>query len=233
MDAAKAKLKATEQFAIECAILKVWGSEMLDYVVDEGVQVYGGMGYSADAPMERAYRDSRINRIFEGTNEVNRLLIVDMLLKRALKGELDLMGPAQAVAGELMAIPDFGEEDHALFAYEKKLLANLKKAGLLVAGAAVQKLMMTLQKEQEILMNIADIIGDVYLAESTLLRAEKLVQQQGEEAVQRQLDIARIYLYAAIDRIYLAGKEALHSFAEGVELKMMLVGMRRFTKAEP
>ena len=233
MDAAKAKLKATEQFAIECAILKVWGSEMLDYVVDEGVQIYGGMGYSADAPMERAYRDSRINRIFEGTNEVNRLLIVDMLLKRALKGELDLMGPAQAVAGELMAIPDFSEIDDAPFVYEKKLLANLKKAGLLVAGAAVQKLMMTLQKEQEILMNIADIIGYVYLAESTLLRAEKLVQQRGEGTAQRQVDIARIYLHTAIDRVYLAGKEALHSFAEGDELKMMLVGIRRFTKAEP
>lgn len=233
MDAAKAKLKSTEQFAIECAILKVWGSEMLDYVVDEGVQIYGGMGYSADAPMERAYRDSRINRIFEGTNEVNRLLIVDMLLKRALKGELDLMGPAQEVAGELMAIPDFGEADDTPFAYEKKLLANLKKAGLLVAGAAVQKLMMTLQKEQEILMNIADIIGDVYLAESILLRAEKLVQQRGEGAVQRQVDMARIYLHTAIDRVYLAGKEALQSFAEGDELKMMLVGVRRFTKAEP
>ena len=233
MDAAAAKLKATEQFAIECAILKVWGSEMLDYVVDEGVQIYGGMGYSADAPMERAYRDSRINRIFEGTNEVNRLLIVDMLLKRALKGELDLMGPAEAVAGELMAIPDFSGADDAPFAYEQKLLTNLKKVGLLVAGAAVQKLMMTLQKEQEILMNIADIIGDVYLAESTLLRAEKLVQQRGEEAVQRQVDMARIYLHSTIDRVYLAGKEALHSFAEGDELKMMLVGVRRFTKADP
>lgn len=233
MDATKAKLKATEQFAIECAILKVWGSEMLDYVVDEGVQIYGGMGYSADAPMERAYRDSRINRIFEGTNEVNRLLVVDMLLKRALKGELDLMGPAQAVAAELMAIPDFGAADDAPFAYEKKLLANLKKVGLLVAGAAVQKLMMTLQKEQEILMNIADIIGDVYVAESTLLRAEKLVQQRGADAVERQLDMARIYLHSAVDRVHLAGKEALHSFAEGDELKMMLMGIRRFTKTEP
>ncbi len=233
MDAAKAKLKSTEQFAIECAILKIWGSEMLDYVVDEGVQVYGGMGYSADAPMERAYRDSRINRIFEGTNEVNRLLIVDMLLKRALKGELDLMGPAQAVAGELMTIPDFGEESDTPFAQETKIIANLKKVGLLVAGAAVQQLMMTLQKEQEILMNIADIIGYVYLAESTLLRVEKLVHQRGEQAVSGQLDMARIYLYTAIDNVYLAGKEALYSFAEGDELKMMLVGLRRFTKAEP
>ncbi|WP_257669611.1 acyl-CoA dehydrogenase family protein [Parapedobacter tibetensis] len=233
MDAAKAKLKSTEQFAIECAILKVWGSEMLDYVVDEGVQVYGGMGYSADAPMERAYRDSRINRIFEGTNEVNRLLIVDMLLKRALKGELDLMGPAQAIAGELTAIPDFGEEDNTPFAYEKKIIANLKKVGLLVAGAAVQKLMTTLQKEQEILMNIADIIGYVYVAESTLLRVEKLVNQRGEHTVQGQLDMARIYLHTTVDNVYLAGKEALNSFAEGDELKMMLVGLRRFTKVEP
>lgn len=233
IDSAEAKLKSTEQFAIECAIIKVWGSEMLDYVVDEGVQVYGGMGYSADAPMERAYRDSRINRIFEGTNEVNRLLIVDMLLKRAMKGELDLMGPAQAVAGELMSIPDFGEEDTALFAYEKKVLTNLKKVGLMIAGSAVQKLMMTLSKEQEILMNIADIIGYVYLAESTILRVEKLVDIKGEEAVKGQIDIAKVYLNDVVDQVYLAGKNALYSFAEGDELKMMLIGLRRFTKVEP
>ena len=233
MEAAKAKLKSTEQFAIECAILKVWGSEMLDYIVDEGVQIYGGMGYSAEAPMERSYRDSRINRIFEGTNEVNRLLIVDMLLKRALKGELDLMGPAQAVAGELMAIPDFGDVVDTLFVAEKKIISNLKKTGLMIAGAAVQKLMMTLQKEQEILMNIADIIGSVYVAESTLLRVEKLVHIKGEENVSGQLDMARIFLHNTIDKVYLAGKEALNSFAEGDELKMMLVGLRRFTKAEP
>ncbi|MEH6308866.1 acyl-CoA dehydrogenase family protein [Olivibacter sp. CPCC 100613] len=233
MEPARAKLKSTEEFAIECAILKVWGSEMLDYIVDEGVQIYGGMGYSAEAPMERSYRDSRINRIFEGTNEVNRLLIVDMLLKRALKGELDLMGPAQAVAGELMAIPDFSEPESTFFAYEKRVIANLKKAGLLVAGAAVQKLMMTLQKEQEILMNIADIIGTVYVAESTLLRVEKLVHLKNEQEVAGQIDMARILLYQAVDKVYLAGKEALISFAEGDELKMMLVGLRRFTKLEP
>ncbi|QNL50084.1 acyl-CoA dehydrogenase family protein [Olivibacter sp. SDN3] len=233
MEPAQAKLKSTEQFAIECAILKVWGSEMLDYIVDEGVQIYGGMGYSAEAPMERAYRDSRINRIFEGTNEVNRLLIVDMLLKRALKGELDLMGPAQAVAGELLAIPDFEDADDTLFAYEKRIIANLKKAGLLVAGAAVQQLMMTLQKEQEILMNIADIIGGVYIAESTLLRVEKLVQIKGTEEVKEQLDMARICLQTTVDKVYLSGKEALNSFAEGDELKMMLVGLRRFTKVAP
>src|SRR5690606_23986254 len=233
MDEAKAKLKSVELFAIECAIIKVWCSDMFDYVVDEGVQIYGGMGYSADAPMERAYRDSRINRIFEGTNEVNRLLIVDMLLKRAMKGELDLMGPAQAVAGELMAIPDFEEADDTAFAAEKKIIANRKKAGLMIAGAAVQKLMMSLTKEQEILMNIADIIGYVYVAESVLLRAEKLHHSKGAEATSLQLDMARVYLYTAIDKVQLAGKEALYSFAEGDELKMMLVGLRRFTKAEP
>lgn len=233
MDEAKAKLKSVEQYAIECAIIKVWCSEMLDYVVDEGVQIYGGMGYSAEAPMERAYRDSRINRIFEGTNEVNRLLVVDMLLKRAMKGELDLMGPAQAVAGELMSIPDFGEEDDAAFAPEKKILANLKKAGLLVAGAAVQKLMMSLAKEQEILMNIADIIGYVYVAESVLLRAEKLYHTKGEEAAALATDMARVYLYSTIDKVNIAAKEALYSFGEGDELNMMLVGIRRFTKANP
>ncbi|WP_312330097.1 acyl-CoA dehydrogenase family protein [Sphingobacterium sp.] len=232
MDEAKAKLKSVEQFAIECAIIKVWCSEMLDYVVDEGVQIYGGMGYSADAPMERAYRDSRINRIFEGTNEVNRLLVVDMLLKRAMKGELDLMGPAQAVAGELFAIPDFGEEDDAPFAAEKKIVANLKKAGLLIAGAAVQKLMMSLSKEEEILMNIADIIGYVYITESVLLRAEKLLHT-GSDKADYAKDMAKIYLYGAIDKISAAGKEALYSFGEGDELNMMLVGLRRFTKAQP
>lgn len=233
MDEAKAKLKSVEQYAIECAIIKVWCSEMLDYVVDEGVQIYGGMGYSAEAPMERAYRDSRINRIFEGTNEVNRMLIVDMLLKRAMKGEIDLMGPAQAVAGELLSIPDFGDEDTAPFAAEKKIIANLKKTGLLIAGAAVQKLMMTLSKEQEILMNISDIIGYVYVAESVLLRAEKLYYTKGEEASALAVDMAKVYLYSAVDKVNVAGKEALYSFAEGDELNMMLVGLRRFTKAQP
>jgi alkylation response protein AidB-like acyl-CoA dehydrogenase len=233
MEPSQAKLKSTEQFAVECAIIKIWGSEVLDYIVDEGLQIYGGMGYSAEAPMERAYRDSRINRIFEGTNEINRMLILDMLLKRAMKGELDLMTPAQAVAAELMSIPDFGEEDNSLFASEKRILSSLKKAGLMIAGAAVQKLMMTLSKEQEILMNIADIIGYIYLAESTILRVEKLVKLRGEEACTGQLDMMRIYLYQTVDKVSVAGKEALYSFAEGDELRMMLVGLRRFTKLEP
>ncbi|WP_145859418.1 acyl-CoA dehydrogenase family protein [Pedobacter suwonensis] len=233
MESGKARLKSVEQFAVECAILKVWGSEALDYTVDEGVQIYGGMGFSADAPMDRAYRDARINRIFEGTNEINRLLTVDMMLKRAMKGELDLMTPATAVAAELMSIPDFGEEDDTLFAAEKKVLSNLKKATLMVAGAAVQKLMMTLSKEQEILMNIADMASYVYVLESALLRTEKLVHTRGEEACAGQLDLLRIYMVEAVDGIAKAGKEALWAFAEGDELRMMQVGLRRFTKVEP
>ena len=233
MDAGKAKLKSTEQFAVECAILKVWGSEVLDYVTDEGVQIYGGMGFSADAPMDRSYRDARINRIFEGTNEINRLLTVDMMLKRAMKGELDLMTPATAVAAELMSIPDFGEEDTTLFAAEKKIIANLKKATLMVAGAAVQKLMMSLSKEQEILMNIADMASYVYVAESAMLRTEKLVSLRGEDSCKGQLDMMRIYFVEAVDGLQKAGKEALWAFAEGDEQRMMLVGLRRFTKMEP
>ena len=233
MDEGKAKLKSTEQFAVECAILKVWGSEVLDYVTDEGVQIYGGMGFSAEAPMDRSYRDARINRIFEGTNEINRLLTVDMMLKRAMKGELDLMTPATAVAAELMSIPDFGEEDTTLFAAEKKIIANLKKATLMVAGAAVQKLMMSLSKEQEILMNIADMASYVYIAESAMLRTEKLVSMKGEEACKGQLDMMRIYFVEAVDGVAKAGKEALWAFADGDEQRMMLVGLRRFTKMEP
>ncbi|MFT4203929.1 MAG: acyl-CoA dehydrogenase family protein [Chitinophagaceae bacterium] len=234
MELGKAKLKGTEQFAVECAILKVHGSETLDYVADEGVQIYGGMGYSAEAPMDRSYRDARINRIFEGTNEINRILIVDMILKRAMKGELDLMGPAQAVAQELTSIPDFEEaDDSVLFAYEKTQPKKLKKALLLVAGAAVQKLMQHLAKEEEVLMNIADIAIEIYAVESALLRVEKVVNTYGEDAAKEKLDIVRVYLSDATDRIWKSGKDALNSFAEGDELRMMLMGLKRFTKQEP
>lgn len=234
MSDADAKLKGVEQFAIECAITKVHGSEVLDYVVDESLQVYGGMGYSADAPMERAYRDSRINRIFEGTNEINRMLVVDMLLKRAMKGELDLMGPATAVSKEIMSIPDFGAEaEETLFAKEKKALQNLKKATLMIAGAAVQKFMMKLSHEQEILMNVADMIIEIYAAESTLLRVEKLIGIKGEEAVALQKDMAMIYLHGAVDKCISAGRSAITSFAEGDELRVMLMGLKRFTKIDP
>lgn len=233
MEKAKATLKGIEQFAVEAAILKVHGSETLDYVADEGVQIYGGMGYSAEAPMDRIYRDSRINRIFEGTNEINRLLIVDMILKRAMKGELDLMGPAQQVASELVGIPEFSEPDDTLFAYEKKLVANFKKAILLIAGGAVQKLMTTLSKEQEIIMNIADMAIETYAAESTLLRVEKLVSMRGEAACTEHLAIMRSYINSACDKIWVYGKEALNSYGEGDELRMMLMGLKRYTKQEP
>lgn len=234
MSQAQAKLKSVEEFAIECAILKVHGSEVLDYVTDEGVQVYGGMGYSADAPMDRAYRDSRINRIFEGTNEINRLLIVDMLLKRAMKGELDLLGPAQEVAKEILSIPSFSSDDNeTVFAAEKKVLANLKKLALMIAGAAVQKFMMKLSHEQEILMNIADIIIETYVAESVLLRVEKLIAEKGEEAVALQKDMAKVYLHHAVATSQVAGREAIQSFADGDELRGMLMGLKRFTKIDP
>ncbi len=233
MDFTKAKLKGVEQFAAEAAILKVHCSEVLDFVVDEGVQIYGGMGYSAEAPMDRAYRDARINRIFEGTNEINRMLIVDMLLKRAMKGELDLMGPATKIAGELMAIPDFGAPDTSLFAAEKLAIAGFKKATLMVAGAAVQKFMMTLAKEQEILMNIADMLIELYAAESIQLRVEKLVALKGEEASATQIDMMRAVVYDSADRISKSGKDAINSFAEGDEQRMMLMGLKRFTKVDP
>ncbi|MFM2206315.1 MAG: hypothetical protein RL213_290 [Bacteroidota bacterium] len=233
MDPVKAKLKGVEQFAVEAAILKVHGSEVLDYVTDEGVQIYGGMGYSAEAPMERAYRDSRINRIFEGTNEINRMLTVDMMLKRAMKGELDLMGPATAVAAELLQIPDFGNGSDELFTAEKKAIAGFKKAVLLVAGAAVQKLMMELGKEQEVLMSIADMLIETYVTESLQLRVEKLAAREGAEACGAQLDMLRVYLYDAADRIHKSGKDAINAFSEGDEQRMLLMGVKRFTKTAP
>lgn len=234
MDSSKARLKSLEDFAIECAILKVHGSEVLDYSVDEGVQIYGGMGFSAEGPMDRAYRDARINRIFEGTNEINRLLTIDMLIKRAMKGTLDLMNPAMAVQKDLMSIPDFGAaEDEGLFVKEKKVVANLKKAGLMVAGAAVQKFMMKLSEEQEVLMNMADILIEIYIAESTILRVEKMIATKGEKAAEIQKELALIYLHGAVERAASAGRSAVTSFAEGDELRLMLMGLKRFTKIDP
>jgi len=205
---------------------------VLDYTVDEGVQIFGGNGFSAEYNMSRAYRDSRINRIYEGTNEINRLLTVDMVLKRAMKGRLDLMGAAMGVQKELMSIPEFGDTDDALFAKEKKAIAGFKKAIMLTAGAAVQKLMMKIEHEQEILMHIADMAILAFHAESALLRAEKLVQQKGEEAARNELDMARTYLYDAADAILKHGKDAVNAFAEGDEQRMMLLGLRRFTKVD-
>ncbi|MBK8494495.1 MAG: acyl-CoA dehydrogenase family protein [Chitinophagaceae bacterium] len=230
---AEALLGAAEEYAVECAILKVHGSEVLDYTVDEGVQVHGGNGYSDEYSISRGYRDSRINRIYEGTNEINRLLTVDMILTRAMKGKLDLMGPAMAVSKELMSIPEFGNDDDTPFAKERKTIVNMKKSILMVAGAAVQKLMMTLQDEQEILMNIADMAIETFEAESTLLRIMKMADKQGEAATQLQVDMMRCYLNDAVDKVNKAGKEAINAFAGGDEQRMMLLGLKRFTKTEP
>jgi len=233
-DHAQALLRGVEQFATEAAILKVAGSESLDYIVDEGVQIYGGMGYSAESPVERAYRDSRINRIFEGTNEINRMLTVDMLLKRAMKGQLDLMGPAQAVAAELMGIPDMPEPDDSLLGDEKRMVANFKKAVLMVAGGAAQKLGLELAKHQETLMHIADMVIDTYLAESVLLRTLKLAEMRsagtpsGDPA--EQVAMCQLYIHDAADRIHKDAKEAVNNFADGDEQRAMLMGAKRFIK---
>ena len=228
----EAVLGAAEEYAIECAILKVAGSEMLDFVVDEGVQIHGGNGFSDEYIISKAYRDSRINRIYEGTNEINRLLTVDMVLKRAMKGRLDIMAPALAVSRELMSIPDFGNGQDGPFAKEKKAIQNFKKAILLTAGAAVQKLMTRIENEQELLMHIADMAIDTFIAESALLRAWKLADQRGEAATAFELDIMRTNLYDAADRINKSGKDAINAFADGDEQRMMLLGLKRFTKVD-
>lgn len=229
----EASLGAAEEYAVECAMLKVNGSEVLDFVVDEGVQVHGGNGFSDEYVISKAYRDSRINRIFEGTNEINRLLTLDMTLKRALKGRLDLMTPAMNVMKELMSIPDFGSDDEGAFAPEKKIIANMKKAILMAAGGAVQKLQMKLDSEQEILMNIADMAIETFVSESALLRLIRLTEEKGEAAVALQADMVRTYLSDAADRVNKAGKDAINGFAEGDEQRMMLLGLKRFTKTAP
>ncbi len=229
----EALLGAAEEYAVECAMLKVNGSEVLDFVVDEGVQIHGGNGFSDEYIISKAYRDSRINRIFEGTNEINRLLTLDMTLKRAMKGKLDLMGPAMNVMKELMSIPDFGNDDDTAFSKEKKLVTNFKKAILMVAGGAAQKLMTKLEHEQEILMDIADIAIETFVVESALLRLIKLTEKGGEAAAALQTDMVQTYIADAADRINKSGKNAINAFAEGDEQRMMLLGLKRFTKTDP
>jgi hypothetical protein len=229
---AEANLKAAEEFAIECAMLKVIGSEALDYCVDEAVQIFGGYGFSEEYPVARGYRDARINRIFEGTNEINRLLSVDMLLKRVMKGQIDMMTPAMAVQKELMSIPDFTSDDASEFAAEEKAVTNMKKAFFMVAGAAVQKLMMQLKEEQEILMAAADMMNEIYLTESLLLRVKKLQALKSAEENGLYKDMLKIFFTDSIDRLNKAGKTAINSFAEGDEQRMMLLGLKRFTKYE-
>lgn len=229
----EALLGAAEEYAVECAMLKVNGSEVLDFVVDEGVQIHGGNGFSDEYIISKAYRDSRINRIFEGTNEINRLLTLDMTLKRAMKGKLDLMGPAMNVMKELMSIPDFGNDDDTAFSKEKKLVTNFKKAILMVAGGAAQKLMTKLEHEQEILMDIADMAIETFVVESALLRLIKLTEKGGEAAAVLQTDMVQTYIADAADRINKSGKNAINAFAEGDEQRMMLLGLKRFTKTDP
>ena len=229
----EALLDAIKEYASEAAMLKVHGSETLDYVVDEGVQIYGGMGYSAEAPMDRSYRDSRINRIFEGTNEINRMLSIDFILKKAMKGELDLISHATKVAGDLMSIPDLSNEEESTFERHKKYVKNFKKVLLMIAGSAVQKLTTTLSKEQEILMNLSDIMIETYVSESLLLRVEKLVNLRGEENCQYEIEIMKSYIYDASDKINKLGKDTLNAFSSGDELRIMLMALKRYTKQEP
>lgn len=232
MDAATARLKSFEQFAIECALLKVNGSEMLDYVADETVQIFGGMGYSAEAPAERHYRDARINRIFEGTNEINRMLCLGTLVKRALKGELDLMSPALAVQQELIngqARPAIGPD---LFDYEVDLVKRLKKATLMMIGGTAQQIGPQLKSEQEVTISLADMLIQAYVAESTLLRVMKLVERNGAEAHSLHIDILRTFLQEAADAIYQSGKDAANAFAEGDMYKGLMKGLRVYTETE-
>ncbi len=233
MNESEAKLKGVEAFAIECAIAKIHGSEVLDYVVDQGVQVYGGMGYSAEAPMERAYRDARISRIYEGTNEINRMLMVGMLLKRAMKGEVNIFDPAMAVSKELTSVPSFETIDTSeLFAAEKEVLKKLKKVFLMVGGKAAMALQDKIEDEQEVMMNLADVMIEIYASESAILRTEKLVSMRGEAACANQIAMAQVYLTEAVDKINAAAKEAIASFTSGDEQKVMLMGLKRFTKAD-
>ena len=225
------ELKGIEEFAIECSILKVAVSEDIQNCSDEGIQILGGMGFSEDTPMESAWRDARIARIYEGTNEINRMLSVGMLIKKAFKGHVDLLGPATKVQEELMGIPSFDTPDYSeLFSEEKEMLGKLKKAFLMVAGGAVQKYGPDLEGHQQLLMAAADILIEIYMAESTILRTEKLAKKQGEDAVKEQIAMAKLYLYKAVDVITQKGKESIISFAEGDEQRMMLMGLRRFTK---
>ncbi len=233
MEKGKAAVEGMRQFSIECSISKVFCSECLDYVADEAVQIYGGMGYSAETNVERGYRDSRINRIFEGTNEINRMVVVGEILKRAFKGELDLMKPAMDVANELMGIPDFSLPGNDYFEEKKKAIINFKKAILMVSGAAIQKFMQTLNDEQELLFNAANMIMDTYAAESLLLRVEKLEKMWGEEKVSVYKDILDVYLYDAASRINKEGVDAVNSFAQGDEQMALLMGMKRYTKVQP
>src|SRR5690606_25896850 len=227
----EAELKGVEEYAIECSILKVAASEDLQNCTDEAIQIFGGLGFSADAPMEAAWRDARITRIYEGTNEINRMLCVGMLVKKAMKGHVDLLNPAMQVASELTSIPDFSTPDYSeLFVEEKEMIAKLKKAFLMVAGSAVQKFGPDLEEHQQLLMAAADIMIEIYMAESAILRAEKTANNRGESEAEYQIAMAKPHLYNAVDIVYKKGKEGIASFSEGDEQRVMMMGLRRFTK---
>ena len=228
----EAKLKGVEEYAIECAILKVFGSEVIQYATDEAVQIYGGMGFSAESAVEAFYRDARISRIYEGTNEINRLLLVKMILKKAMTGEIDVMKSAKAVAKELMSIPSFDTPSETFFAEEKKVLQNLKKSILMIAGTAAQKLGDKIALEQEVMMNIANMIIEVYMLESALLKTEKLVHKDGNEVHDEKISMCISYLHHAVEEVRKNGKEALFALLEGDEQKMLLMGLKRFTKVQ-
>ena len=231
MNHQEAHLKGIEEYAIECSIVKVLGSETIQFCSDEGIQIYGGMGYSADAPMEAAYRDARIARIYEGTNEINRMLLVGMILKKAMKGEVDIMTPSMKIAGDLMSIPSFDKtDDSVLFAIEKKHIKKLKKAFLMTAGKAAQHYAMGIEREQEVLMNLADMVIEVYTAESAILRSEKLASKNGEATTEYKIAMSKLFLYQAIKNCNQSAEEVILSFAEGDEQRMLLMGLKRFTK---
>lgn len=227
----EAELKGVEEYAIECSILKVAVSEDVQNCADEGIQIFGGMGFSEDTPMEAAWRDARITRIYEGTNEINRMLSVGMLAKKAMKGHVDLLTPAMKVQEELMGIPSFDIPDYSeLFSEEKEMIKKLKKTFLMIAGAAVQKFGQELDDQQQLLIAAADILIEIYLAESAILRTEKNAKRFGEESQSIQIAMSKLYLYHAVDLVEEKGKESIISFAEGDQQKMMLMGLKRYTK---
>jgi hypothetical protein len=229
-----ARLRAIEEYAAECSIVKVALSEYCNFVADEMVQIYGGYGYSADYPAERAYRDSRINRIFEGTNEINRMLIPGRLMKSAMSGRLPLLAAAQALMDEVLSPQMAGfDDDDSLLATEQKLVKNARKVALMTLGTAAQKYMMALADQQEILMGVADIITDVYAMESAILRTLKIASIQGETAAARYIDMTRVFCNDAVERIEAHAKNTLAAMAEGDELRTLLAALRRFTKVTP
>ena len=226
-----AELKGVEEFAIECSILKVSVSEDVQACADEGIQIFGGMGFSKETPMESAWRDARITRIYEGTNEINRMLSVGMLVKKAMKGHVDLIGPAMKVVDELTGIPSFETPDFSeVLSEEKAMIEKLKKVFLMVAGAAVQKYGPDLEEHQQLLMAASNILIEIYMAESAVLRTEKNCKRFGEDSQTYQIAMSKLYLYNAVDIILKNAKEGIVSFAEGDEQRMMLMGLKRFTK---